>query len=113
MENYFESKIKLFAQLAQQPKKRNPVAVVNIDDRYGEQLLGKIDKNISVVTYGMGARADFRASNYRMEFGGTSYRLDARGQSYLVRVPLIGSFNVANSIAALAAADGLGVNLRE
>src|SRR5260370_4698520 len=60
----------------------------------------------------MGARADFRASNYRVEFSGTSYQLDARVKSYLVRVPLIGRFNVANSVAALAAANGLGVDLR-
>jgi UDP-N-acetylmuramoyl-L-alanyl-D-glutamate--2,6-diaminopimelate ligase len=112
MENYFESKVKLFSQLTQQQKKRKPVAVVNIDDRYGEQLLGKIDKSIPVVTYGMGARSDFRASNYRIEFGGTSFQLDARGRSYLVRVPLIGRFNVSNSLAALAAANALGVNLR-
>ncbi len=113
MENYFESKAKLFAQLAQQQNKRKPVAIVNIDDRYGEQLLDKIDKQISVVTYGMGARADFRASNYRMEFGGTSYQLDAGGKSYLVRVPLIGRFNVANSLASLATANALGISLRE
>jgi UDP-N-acetylmuramoyl-L-alanyl-D-glutamate--2,6-diaminopimelate ligase len=61
----------------------------------------------------MGARADFRASNYRMEFGGTSFQLDARGKSYLVRVPLIGRFNVANSLAALASANALGVNVRD
>src|ERR1700682_78307 len=113
MENYFESKAKLFTQLAQQQKKRKPVAVVNMDDRYGEQLLDRIDKKISVVTFGMGVRADFRASNYRMEFGGTSYQLDARGKSYLVRLPLIGRFNVANSMAALAAANAVGVGLRE
>src|ERR1700730_10822720 len=113
MENYFESKAKLFTQLAQQQKKRKPVAVINIDDRYGRQLLAKIDMKVSVVTFGMGARADFRASNYRMEFAGTSYQLDARGKSYLVRVPLIGRFNVANSLAALAAANALGVGLRE
>jgi UDP-N-acetylmuramoyl-L-alanyl-D-glutamate--2,6-diaminopimelate ligase len=113
MERYFESKMKLFTQLAQQQKKRKAVAVVNIDDRYGEQLRNKIDKKISVITYGMGVRADFRASNYRMEFGGTSYQLDARGKSFLVRVPLIGRFNVANSMAALAAANALGVGLRE
>ena len=47
------------------------------------------------MTYGMGVHADFRASNYRTEFAGTSYQLDARGKSYLVRVPLIGRFNVA------------------
>ena len=113
MEAYFESKVKLFTQLAEQQKKRKAVAIVNIDDRYGEQLLTRIDKKIDVVTYGMGVRADFRASNYRMEFGGTSYQLDARGKSYLVRVPLIGRFNVANSMAALAGANALGVNLRE
>jgi len=113
MENYFASKAKLFTQLSEQAKKRKPVAIVNIDDRYGDQLLAKIDKKISVVTFGMGVHADFRASNYRMEFGGTSYQLDARGKSYLVRVPLIGRFNVANSLAALAAANALGISLRE
>ena len=84
----------MFEQLSQQQRKKKPVAIINIDDRYGRRLLEKIDKKVSVVTFGMGALADFRASNYRMEFGGTSYQLDARGKSYLIRVPLIGRFNV-------------------
>jgi UDP-N-acetylmuramoyl-L-alanyl-D-glutamate--2,6-diaminopimelate ligase len=113
MEMYFESKAKLFTELASQSRKRKPVAVINIDDRYGEQLLERLGKIVSVVTYGMGVRADFRASNYRMEVGGASYRLDARGKSYLVRIPLIGRFNVANSLAALAAANALGMSVRE
>jgi UDP-N-acetylmuramoyl-L-alanyl-D-glutamate--2,6-diaminopimelate ligase len=113
MENYFDAKARLFTQLVSQEKKRKPVAVVNIDDRYGEQLLKRIDKKVAVFTYGMGTRADFRASNYRTEFGGTSYQLDAKGKSYLVRVPLIGRFNVANSLAALAASHALGVGVRE
>ena len=113
MESYFDSKAKLFAQLGSQRKKPKPVAIVNIDDRYGEQLLDRIGKRVAVVTYGMSVRADFRASNYRVEFSGTSYQLDARGKSYLVRVPLIGRFNVANSVAALAAANALGISLRD
>jgi UDP-N-acetylmuramoyl-L-alanyl-D-glutamate--2,6-diaminopimelate ligase len=113
MKSYFESKSKLFTGLANQKKKRKPVAIVNIDDRYGEQLLDKIDKRTAVITYGMGLRAEFRASNYRVESSGTSYQLDARGRSYLVRVPLIGRFNVTNSVAALAAANALGINLRD
>jgi len=112
MENYFNAKMKLFTALAEQQRKRKPVAIVNIDDRYGQQLLGKIDKRIAVVTYGMGSRADFRASNYRAEFTGTSYQLDAHGKSYLVRLPLIGRFNVTNSMAALAAANALEISLR-
>src|SRR5256886_4354421 len=41
MKSYFESKMKLFTGLGSQKKKRKPVAIVNIDDRYGEQLLDK------------------------------------------------------------------------
>ena len=113
MENYFESKLKLFTDLARQQTKQKAVAIVNIDDRHGEKLLGRLEKDFPVVTYGMSARADFRASGYRPEFSGTSYQLEARGKSYLVRVPLIGRFNVANSLAALAAANSLGLSLRE
>jgi UDP-N-acetylmuramoyl-L-alanyl-D-glutamate--2,6-diaminopimelate ligase len=123
MENYFAAKAKLFEQLGQQEKKKKPIAVINVDDRYGQKLIEKIDRfatgrirgggKVSVVTFGTGLKADFRVSNYRMEFGGTSYQLDARGKSYLVRVPLIGRFNVVNSVAALAAANALGIGLRE
>ena len=113
MEEYFEAKAKLFTGLGAQPAKKKAIAVVNIDDRYGEKLIDRLAKSVPVVTYGMGARADFRASNYRPEFAGTSYQLDARGKSFLVRVPLIGRFNVANSLAALAAASCLGVSLRD
>ena len=113
MENYFEAKLKLFTGLTSQTFKKKSVAIVNIDDRYGERLIERLPKDFPVVTYGLSARADFRGSNYRPEFSGTSYQLDARGKSYLVRVPLIGRFNVANSLAALAAANSLGVNLRD
>src|SRR5207302_6790347 len=113
MENYFEAKAKLFEQLPLKQKKKKPVAVINIDDRFGQKLIARIGDKVSIVTFGLGTRADFRASNYRMEFGGTSYQLEARGKSYLVRVPLIGRFNVANSLAALAAGSSIGISLRE
>lgn len=113
MENYFESKTKLFTSLSEQKSKKKTVAVINGDDHYGQLLLDRVGKKTPIVTYGMGVHADFRASSYRMEFGGTSYQLDACGKSFLVRVPLIGRFNVANSMAALAAANSFGVGLRE
>jgi UDP-N-acetylmuramoyl-L-alanyl-D-glutamate--2,6-diaminopimelate ligase len=113
MENYFEAKAKLFTDLVDQKSKQKPTAVINIDDRYGRLLAERLNKKVSVITYGLGVQADFRASNYHAEFAGTSYQLDARGKSYLVRVPLIGRFNVANSMAALAAASSMGISLRE
>ncbi|HSV64117.1 MAG TPA: UDP-N-acetylmuramyl-tripeptide synthetase, partial [Chthoniobacterales bacterium] len=87
MENYFEAKAKLFHDLASQSKKKKASAVININDRYGEKLIGRLADKIPVVTYGLSMHADFRASNYRTEFAGTSYQLDAQGRSYLVRVP--------------------------
>ena len=111
MENYFAAKARLFAGLAQQVKKRGG-AVINTDDGYGAKLAAKFARDLPVTSYGMGARADFRASNVKSDVQGTSYQLDACERSYLVRLPLIGRFNVYNSLAALAAASAMGLDLR-
>jgi UDP-N-acetylmuramoyl-L-alanyl-D-glutamate--2,6-diaminopimelate ligase len=113
MENYFDAKAKLFEGLVSQERKKRATAVINIDDRYGEKLIERLGGKVPAITYGMSMRADFRASNYRTEFAGTSYQLDAKGRSYLVRVPLIGRFNVSNSMAAIAAAGALGIPVRD
>ena len=112
LETYFETKASLFtSHLPSQPKKRG-VAVINIDDRYGAELYARVAKTMRVITYGVGNRADFRASNFKTELAGTSYQLDAQGRSYLVRLPLIGKFNIYNSLAALAAGYVLGIQPR-
>ena len=109
MEKYFEAKSLLFTGLTGQKKKST--AVINADDRYGA-MLTKMCVGTPVITYGMGQRADFRASNVKIDLGGTSYQLDALGKSYLVRLPLIGRFNVYNSLAAIAAASAIGIEVR-
>ena len=111
MDAYFEAKTKLFTGLLEQPKKKGK-AVINLDDRYGAILVNRYSKEIPMITYGVGVHAEFRASNVRIDFNGTSYQLDAGGRSYLVRLPLIGQFNVYNSLAALAAASVMGVDVR-
>jgi UDP-N-acetylmuramoyl-L-alanyl-D-glutamate--2,6-diaminopimelate ligase len=111
MEGYFEAKCLLFTGLAAQLKKKGK-AVVNIDDGHGAKLIEKMAKETAVLTYGMGVRADFRASAMNIDFSGTSYQLDVRGKSYFVRLPLIGRFNVYNSLAAISAASALGVEVR-
>jgi UDP-N-acetylmuramoyl-L-alanyl-D-glutamate--2,6-diaminopimelate ligase len=112
MDAYFEAKASLFSGLAKQEHKKKAQAVINLDDRYGQQLVQRFAKEITVTTYGVGVHANFRASNVRIDFHGTSYQLDAGGRSYLVRLPLIGQFNVYNSLAALAATFALGIEVR-
>ncbi|HEY0789685.1 MAG TPA: UDP-N-acetylmuramoyl-L-alanyl-D-glutamate--2,6-diaminopimelate ligase [Chthoniobacterales bacterium] len=111
MKEYFGAKAQLFEGLRANPE-RTRAAVINIDDPYGQQLAARFGRDVPVVTYGLGARAEFRASNFKVELSGTSYQLDARERSYLVRLPLIGRFNIYNSLAALAAAHALGADLR-
>ena len=89
MKDYFEAKARLFESLRQSGNKDRK-AVINVDDPYGQQLVGRFGRDLSIITYGMGARADFRASDFKVEMNGTSYRLDAKDKSYLVRLPLIG-----------------------
>jgi UDP-N-acetylmuramoyl-L-alanyl-D-glutamate--2,6-diaminopimelate ligase len=111
MKDYFEAKARLFESLRPSGTKDRK-AVVNIDDPYGQQLVGRFGRDLSILTYGMGARADFRASDFKVEMNGTSYRLDANDKSYLVRLPLIGRFNIYNSLAALAAVRSVGLDVR-
>jgi UDP-N-acetylmuramoyl-L-alanyl-D-glutamate--2,6-diaminopimelate ligase len=111
MKEYFEAKARLFASLrASEGKSRT--AIINVDDAYGQQLIARFGRDVPIVTFGMGARADFRASNFKIEPTGTSYQLDIKGKSFLVRLPLIGRFNIYNSLAALATVQALGLDVR-
>jgi UDP-N-acetylmuramoyl-L-alanyl-D-glutamate--2,6-diaminopimelate ligase len=111
MENYFAAKRLLFAGMDEQ-KDRRGTAVLNLDDRHGARLADEFSGRLSIATYGLGARGDYRASDVRIDWNGTAYRLDAGGKSYLVRLPLIGRFNVYNSLAAIAAAHRMGIEMR-
>lgn len=112
MHSYFQTKASLFLGLPAQEKKKG-VPVVNIDDVWGQKLITQITQEKGqAVTYGLNARADFRASNVKSDLSGSQYQLEAKGRTYLVRLPLIGGFNVSNSLAALAATSMLGIDLR-
>jgi len=112
MEAYFAAKSRLFEQLATQRHKRG-TAVFNIDDRYGRRLLDEFGPRVNTITYGQSSSAMFRAGDLRTDLQGTQYSLHAGGKSYLVRLPLFGPFNVYNSLAALAAMQALGHDVRK
>ena len=106
MDSYFDAKALLFEGLAKQKKKVGR-AVINLDDRFGSRLIDRIGKTTEFFTYGQGSNSQFRASDIRMNFEGTQFQLGALGKSYLVKTPFIGSFNVYNTLAAIASAHAL------
>ena len=109
MEGYFTAKRILFNQAVAM----KGAAIINIDDTFGKRLVAMFQDKLEVVTFGLNAAANFRASSARTTKTGTVYQLYAGERSFLVEMPLFGTFNVSNSLAALATVATLGFNLRE
>jgi UDP-N-acetylmuramoyl-L-alanyl-D-glutamate--2,6-diaminopimelate ligase len=110
-EAYREAKGRLFSELGgTSPKPFNPrrLAVLNHDDSSFEYLHSIA--SVPVLSYGSESAADVRAERVVYSPHGIAFDLAYEGKTRPVRSPLVGAFNVANILAALAAGlGGLGV----
>lgn len=112
MESYYLAKKKLFEQMAASGDHK-AVAVINVDDAYGRRLAEEMRPLMKVRTYGESLDAEYRITPKLITLKGSRFELTYRNRTYLVRVPLIGEFNISNSVAALVGAAAAGVNLRD
>jgi len=112
MENYYQAKKKIFLQMANGADRKS-CAIINIDDSYGERLAEELRPIMRVRTFGTTAKADLFAKPSILSIKGSQFELIYQGKSYLVRTPLIGDFNISNSLAAIAGAQAAGVSLRD
>jgi UDP-N-acetylmuramoyl-L-alanyl-D-glutamate--2,6-diaminopimelate ligase len=101
MEEYFDSKRILFEGCGTDAPR---VAVLNIDDECGRDLVKVSKKHGSeVLTYGL-AEGDFHAKNVDIGQRGTRFDLVTPETTIPLFSPLIGKVNVYNIMAAAAAA---------
>jgi UDP-N-acetylmuramoyl-L-alanyl-D-glutamate--2,6-diaminopimelate ligase len=108
LDSYFEVKTRLFTGGAG-PVPR--VAVVNLDDAFGERLAAKVAAeapSTRLVTFGENPLAQVRAERVVLNFRDTAFRLAWPEGATDVASPLIGRYNVSNVLAAAATAWGLG-----
>ena len=82
------------------------IAVLNADDRLVAGLARRTAAR--VVTYGLGSDAEWRAEDVRLDRWARA-RFRVRGVD--VALPMPGAHHVGNALAALAAADAVGVDL--
>jgi UDP-N-acetylmuramoyl-L-alanyl-D-glutamate--2,6-diaminopimelate ligase len=112
MENYLAAKGLLFMLAARSPEKGfGKAAVVNGDDRSSDYLTALT--TLPVVTYGLQAGLDLWASDIESSGFGLRFTVHSHGESIPAEVPLIGRFNVYNSLIAIAAAHTQGAGIED
>lgn len=94
----------------------NGTAVLNSDDHYAPYWRKKINEltDVNLIDFSLeDAGAAIYASEIRLSVQGIDFHVDTRclgnKESYDVCMPLLGSHNVANALAAIAAATALGI----
>ena len=104
MDDYLAAKMRLTALLGP-----TGFEIVNADDPAWSALPPFPRR----VTFGESPDADVRADAVRLEAGGSRFRLAGRFGSAEVSIPLMGSFNVSNALAAAATALALDLSLAD
>ena len=109
MEEYFESKARLFAGVGTRPPR---VAVVNEGDGWArERLLPRLSQS-EVMRYGIGV-GNYRAEGVEVRAGDTCFAWKTPVGSVELRSSLTGRVNVENLLAASCAALARGMTLEQ
>lgn len=103
-ENYAAAKRKLFEQ-TNANKKGMRVGIVNAEDPSAESFAAAV---ANPVTYGLKI-GDIQATKLKLTSGGSRYVAKAESEEYRIECHLPGSFNVSNSLAAVAVGRALGL----
>ncbi len=85
-------------------------AVVNADD---PAWIGVADKAPRTLRFAVDSSAEVRARDVRFDALGAHFQLEFAGASRPVNLPLLGSYNVQNALAAAAACFALGYELEQ
>jgi len=108
MDSYWRCKKKLFTHyLGRSGKKRRAVAVINIDNENGKELVR--DVSYTCVTTGRAKESMVRPHDVRIDLNGTRGEIITPGGNFQFHSHLIGSYNLENILCAAGA--GVAFNL--
>jgi len=103
-EDYFAAKKKLFEGTGSGAPE---VAVLNADDEFGKRLTGLAKTS---VTYGLESDADITTKKFQLTFDGLTFSAHTPNGKVQVVSSLVGRINVYNLLAAIGAAQALGLS---
>ena len=108
MEAYFKAKARLFTELLP----NGAVAVINIDDEYGERLADMLSKRqISVLSVGTHKSASLRLEEISYFDGGMSLFVTYEGTKRTIPLAMMGEFQAGNALMAAGLAFGSGLSM--
>ncbi|XDD48137.1 UDP-N-acetylmuramoyl-L-alanyl-D-glutamate--2,6-diaminopimelate ligase [Leptospira sp. WS39.C2] len=114
MDDYFESKFKIF-QLLEQSSVKNKFGLVAGDVSFGDRMIQKIrETKLKSPIYILGKSGEFHYSNAKLSLLGSEYRFHKKEKNLpfievrSVKTNLLGNFNVFNTAFAMSIAYELG-----
>jgi len=114
MESYFSAKAKLFLDNLYSSRKKNKLAIVNLDDKWGSKLIKLIGKKINVVTYSLKDRkADFYVESIVTKDRKSNLLIKSGDKDYKLETLLFGDHNFQNILASFAYSIMKGLDIKE
>ncbi len=104
MDNYFESKLKLFKNLSS-----DKIAIINNDDKYSKKIINQT--NAKILTYGFSSDSDIFATDINMSLFGSEFFINYKNKNLKVKTNLIGDYNILNILASILVCNNLGLQL--
>ena len=102
MEDYYNSKLKLFSMCKN--------VILNADD-YNVIKVKKLIKDLDIKTYGIDNAADFLAKDVTVQNSGVDFKIRLNNKNEIIKVAISGRFSVYNALAAIAVTQKLGANV--
>ena len=104
MEEYFNTKLKLFKKLDS-----DSIAILNGDDDYFSQIIKKI--KCKYISYGFKEYNTVAVISYKLKIDSTEIIIKYLGSTYKIKTKLIGVFNIYNILGAITCALELNINI--
>lgn len=103
MEAYYQAKARMFQRVRGH-------AVICGDDPWGERLLQQMASLSGTLSFGFDPKVDVRGMDPKVGADGSRMRVETPWGPCDIRLRMIGRFNLANALAATAAAGALGIS---
>ena len=107
MDDYRETKARLFEEEQFMPQGRHRVNAINLDDAAGRAIAARARGR--TLAYAIESAADCRAEDIELTAEGTRFDVSLPDGRQRIEMKLVGLFNVYNALGALAASIGLGI----